>query len=97
MSRRKKFILTDAQKQEAWHAMKGHTGKHQGWSEGRGTSRNVGKSLHCGFHGKQCARQGKQAKQVSECSNYRTIALISNDSKAVFKILQARLQQYMNG
>ena len=76
--------------------MKGHKGKHQGWSEGRGTSRNVGKSLHCGFHGKQWARQGKQAKQVLECSNYCTIALISQDSKAVLKILQARLQQYMN-
>ena len=31
-----------------------------------------------------------------ECSNYRTIALISHDSKLILKILQARLQQYMN-
>ena len=31
-----------------------------------------------------------------ECSNYRTIALISHSSKAMLKILQARLQQYMN-
>ena len=31
-----------------------------------------------------------------ECSNYCTIALISHDSKEVLKILQARLQQYMN-
>ena len=31
-----------------------------------------------------------------ECSNYRTIALISQASKVMFKILQARLQQYMN-
>ena len=31
-----------------------------------------------------------------ECSNYHTIALISHASKAVVKILQARLQQYMN-
>ena len=31
-----------------------------------------------------------------ECSNYHTIALISHASKAVLKILQARLQQYMN-
>ena len=30
------------------------------------------------------------------CSNYHTIALISHDSKGVFKILQARLQQYVN-
>ena len=31
-----------------------------------------------------------------ECSNYHTIALISHGSKVMFKILQARLQQYMN-
>ena len=31
-----------------------------------------------------------------ECSNYRTITLISHASKIVLKILQARLQQYMN-
>ena len=31
-----------------------------------------------------------------ECSNYRTIALISHASKVVLKILQARLQQYVN-
>ena len=30
------------------------------------------------------------------CSNYHTIALISHASKVMFKILQARLQQYMN-
>ena len=30
-----------------------------------------------------------------ECSNYHTIALISHASKAKFKILQARLQQYV--
>ena len=31
-----------------------------------------------------------------KCSNYRTIALISHASKVILKILQARLQQYMN-
>ena len=31
-----------------------------------------------------------------ECSNYHTIALISHASKVMLKILQARLQQYMN-
>ena len=30
-----------------------------------------------------------------ECSNYRTIALISHASKVMLKILQARLQQYV--
>ena len=33
---------------------------------------------------------------VKECSNYCTIALISHASKVMLKILQARLQQYMN-
>ena len=33
---------------------------------------------------------------VNECSNYRTIALISHASKVMLKILQARLQQYVN-
>ena len=32
---------------------------------------------------------------AKECSNYRTIALISHTSKVMLKILQARLQQYM--
>ena len=31
-----------------------------------------------------------------ECSDYRTAALISHASKVMLKILQARLQQYMN-
>ena len=33
---------------------------------------------------------------TKECSNYCTIALISHSSKVMLKILQARLQQYMN-
>ena len=33
---------------------------------------------------------------AKECLNYCTIALISHTSKVMFKILQARLQQYMN-
>ena len=33
---------------------------------------------------------------TKECSNYRTIALISHTSKVMLKILQARLQQYLN-
>ena len=33
---------------------------------------------------------------AKECSNYCTIALISHASKAMFEILQARLQWYMN-
>ena len=33
---------------------------------------------------------------AKECSKYRTTALISHASKVMLKILQARLQQYMN-
>ena len=33
---------------------------------------------------------------AKECSNYDTIALISHTSKVMLKILQARLQQYVN-
>ena len=42
------------------------------------------------FHSNPKEGQGK------ECSNYHTIALISHTSKEMLKILQARLQQYMN-
>ena len=33
---------------------------------------------------------------AKECSNYHTIAFISHASKVMFKIFQARLQQYVN-
>ena len=33
---------------------------------------------------------------AKECSNYRTITVISHTSKVMLKILQARLQQYVN-
>ena len=33
---------------------------------------------------------------AKECSNYRTIALISHASKVMLKIFQARLQSYVN-
>ena len=33
---------------------------------------------------------------TKECSNYHTVALISRTSKVMLKILQARLQQYVN-
>ena len=35
-------------------------------------------------------------RQEKECSNYHTIVLISHASKAMLKILQARLQHYVN-
>ena len=44
------------------------------------------------FHSNPKERQ----KQCQECSSYRTIALISHASKVMIKILQTRLQQYVN-
>ena len=35
-------------------------------------------------------------RHAKECSNYHTIALISHASRVMLKILQARLQQYVN-
>ena len=36
-------------------------------------------------------------RNAKECSNYHTTALISHASKVMLKILQARIQQYVNG
>ena len=35
-------------------------------------------------------------EQCQECSTYHTIVLISHTSKVMLKILQARIQQYVN-
>ena len=35
-------------------------------------------------------------RNAKECSNYHAVALISHARKVMLKILQARLQQYMN-
>ena len=43
-----------------------------------------------GFH------SNPKERQCKECSNYRTIALISHASKVMLKILQARLQPFVN-
>ena len=40
--------------------------------------------------------QLKKKGNAKECSNYHKIALISHASKVMLKILQARLQQYVN-
>ena len=39
---------------------------------------------------------GYTERKCQECSNYHTITLILHASKVMLKILQARLQQYMN-
>ena len=43
----------------------------------------------------QFSFQSQKKGNAKECSNYCTIALISHASKVMFKILQARLQQYV--
>ena len=37
-----------------------------------------------------------QKGNANECSNYHTIAFVSHTSKVILKILQARLQKYVN-
>ena len=39
---------------------------------------------------------GAMLSNAKECSNYCTIALISHTSKVILKIVQARLEQYVN-
>jgi len=41
-------------------------------------------------------RKRKLHSNAKECTNYNTIALISHISKVILKILQAKLQHYMN-
>ena len=48
-----------------------------------------------GLENVSCHSNPKE-RQCKECSNYFTIALISHASKVMLKILQVRLQQYMN-
>ena len=54
-------------------------------------------ACHAAIHGvsKSWTRLSDRTK-LKECSNYRTIALISHASKVMLKIFQARLQQYVH-
>ena len=49
-----------------------------------------------GLENVSCHSNPKGKGNAKECSNYHTIALISHTSKVMLKILQARLQQYVN-
>ena len=44
----------------------------------------------------QFSFQSQRRAIAKECSNYRTIALISHASKGMFKLFQVRVQQYVN-
>ena len=44
----------------------------------------------------QSSFQSQRKRNAKECSNYCTTALISQASEVMLKILQARLQQYVN-
>ena len=63
------------------HSICQHTGKTQQWSQD--WKRSVFIPI-------------PKIGNAKECSNYLTIALISHASKVMLKILQTRLQQYMN-
>ena len=61
--------------------------------EGEEGRDKLGNGIHTSLY-KLDKQQGFTKQQ--ECSNYSTIALISHASKVMLKILQARLQQYLN-
>ena len=46
--------------------------------------------------GKVSFHSNSKKGNAKECSDYHTIALISHASKVMLRILQARLQQYVN-
>ena len=53
-------------------------------------------SYHSNLKERQGQRMFKLLHNCSHLTNYCTIALISHTSKVMLKVLQARLQQYMN-
>ena len=57
----------------------------------------IWKTCHSGHRtGKDQFSFQLQRRAMPECSNYCTIALISYTSKVLLKIIQARIQQYVN-
>ena len=59
-------------------------------------SANLEKSAVAQGLAKVSFHSNPKERQCQKCSNYCTIALISHASKVMLKILQARLQEYMN-
>ena len=59
-------------------------------------SANLGNSAAATGLEKVSFHSNPKERQCQKCSNYRTVALISHASKVMLKILQARLQQYVN-
>ena len=60
------------------------------------TCQQIGKTQPWPQDSKSQLSLQSQRKAMKECSKYHTTALISHASKVMLKILQARLQQYMN-
>ena len=56
----------------------------------------VGKVMSLLFNILSSFHSNSKTGNAKECTNYHTIALISHTSKVMLKILQARLQKYMN-
>ena len=75
------FQILEDNSVKVLHSICQHIGKNQQWSQ------DWKRSVFIPIPKKGNAK---------ECSHYRTNALISHASKVMLKILQARLQQYMN-
>ena len=75
------FQILEDDAEKVPHSTCQQTWKNQQWSQDRKRSVFI-----------PISKKGN----AKECSNYRTIALISQASKIMLKILQARLQKYVN-
>ena len=71
-----------------WHSISQHIWR---LSSGHRTGKNK-----FSFQSQWNASPFQKKGNAKECSNYHIITLISHASKLILKILQARLQQYMN-
>ena len=70
--------------------------KRLNWREKRKQKREERYALQTMFRKRSVFISVQKKGDAKECSNYCTIALISQASKVMFKILQARVQQCVN-
>jgi len=73
-----------------------HSIRQQIWKTRQWGKKKKNSAVATGLENVSCHSNPKGKGNAKECSNYHTIALISHTSKVMLKILQARLQQYVN-
>ena len=90
----KRELLCSVGRNVNWYS---HYGKQYGcYSEIKNRTTLWSTKFTSGYLSKEILIPIPKKGSTNECSNYRTIALISHASKVMLKILQASLQQYVN-